>query len=280
MAAATRDPRRARQPWLIYLLLTLFMLGAILPFVGIFLTAFKETPELARGPFALPETWSLQNFVDAWEGARFATYFQSSVIVVVPVVLISAALATMSGYAFGTMKFRGESVLLLLILLGLMMPFEAVIIPLWQIMGSLGLRNSYWAIILPQVALSFSFGTFWMRGHFKNVPSELIDAAVVDGCSTWGVLWRVLFPLSRPALLSMVVLVFMWTWNEFFLVLVMVTGDQRTLPVGLALLRGRYASDVPTMAAGAMIVSLPVLILYLIFQRHFIRGMISGAVKG
>ncbi|MFO7320854.1 MAG: carbohydrate ABC transporter permease [Chloroflexota bacterium] len=276
MATVTR---RRRQPWLVYLLLTLFMLGAILPFVGIFLTAFKETPELIKGPFALPESWSLKNFVAAWEGARFATYFQSSVIVVVPVVIISALLATMSGYALGTMKFPGDNLLLMLILLGLMMPFEAVIIPLWQIMGSLGLRNTYWSVILPQVALSFSFGTFWMRGHFKNVPSELIDAAVVDGCSTWGVLWRVLFPLSRPALLSMIVLVFMWTWNEFFLVLVMVTGDLRTLPVGLALLRGRYASDVPTMAAGAMIVSLPVLILYLIFQRHFIRGMISGAIK-
>jgi raffinose/stachyose/melibiose transport system permease protein len=268
-----------RRPLLTYVVLTVFLLGAILPFIGIFLTAFKDTRELVNGPFALPETWRFDNFADAWSGARFATYFQSSLIVVVPVVIISSLLSTMAGYAFGTMKFRGETVLLLLILLGLMMPFEAVIIPLWYMMSSLGLRDTYWAVILPQIALSFSFGTFWMRGHFKNVPTELIDAAVVDGCSTWGVLWRVLFPLSLPSLLSMVVLVFMWTWNEFFLVLVMVTGDQRTLPVGLALLRGRYASDVPTMAAGALIVSLPVIVIYLLFQRHFIRGMISGAVK-
>lgn len=272
--------RNTRQSWLVYALLIVFLLGAVLPFIGIFLTAFKTTPELVNGPFALPETWRWQNFVDAWEGARFATYFASSVIVVVPVVIIASILSTMAGYAFGTMRFRGESVLLLLILLGLMMPFEAVIIPLWQVMGSLGLRNTYWAIILPQVALSFAFGTFWMRSHFKNVPSELIDAAVVDGCTVWGVLWRVLLPISTPALLSMIVLVFMWTWNEFFLVLVMVTGDQRTLPVGLALLRGRYASEVPIMAAGAMIVLLPVLLLYLVFQRNFIQGIASGAVKG
>jgi raffinose/stachyose/melibiose transport system permease protein len=271
--------RAQRQSWLTYMLLSIFLLGALLPFMGIFLTAFKETRELANGPFALPETWHFENFGEAWEGARFATYFSSSVIVVVPVVIASALLATMAGYAFGTMRFWGDNVLMLLILLGLMMPFEAVIIPLWHFMSSLGLRETYWAVILPQIALSFSFGTFWMRGHFKNIPSELIDAAVVDGCGTWGVLWRVLFPLSIPSLLSMVVLVFMWTWNEFFLVLVMVTGDQRTLPVGLALLQGRYASDVPTMAAGALIVSLPVLVIYLIFQRHFIRGMISGAVK-
>ena len=169
--------------------------------------------------------------------------------------------------------------MLLIIVLGLMVPAEAVIIPLWQIMGTLGLRNSYWALILPQIALSFSFGTFWMRAHFRSMPRELVDAAGIDGCTIWSVLWRILFPLSRPALLSLVVLLFMWTWNEFFLVLIMVTGDLRTLPVGLALLRGRYASDVPVMAAAAIIVSLPVIVLYFFLQRHFIRGMVSGAIK-
>lgn len=266
--------------WLTYALLFIFLFGALAPFVGIVLTAFKDTRELSAGIFALPQQWNFQNFVDAWNGARFSTYFASSVIVVVPVVILAVILSTMSGFAFGMFRFPGQNVLLLLILLGLMVPFEAVIIPLWQLMGSLGLRNTYWALILPQVALSFAFGTYWMRSFFSSFPRELVDAAVVDGCNTWDVLWRILFPLSRPALLSLVVLLFMWTWNEFFLVLVMVTGDLRTLPVGLALLRGRYASDIPVMAAASLIVSLPVLILYFIFQRSFIRGMIAGAVKG
>jgi raffinose/stachyose/melibiose transport system permease protein len=217
--------------------------------------------------------------VSAWEGARFSHYFVSSVIVAIPGVGVSVILATMSGYAFGMMRFPGDNFLLFLIILGLMVPAEAVIIPLWQVMGPLGLRNTYGSLIWPQVALSFSFGTFWMRAHFKSMPRDLVDAAVVDGCSTWMVLWRILFPLSRPALLSLVVLIFMWTWNEFFLVLVMVRGDLRTLPVGLAFLRGRYSSDVTVMAAAATIVSLPVIIIYFIFQRHFIRGMISGALK-
>jgi len=177
-------------------------------------------------------------------------------------------------------RFAGDNLLLLIILIGLMVPFEAVIIPLWQIMNDLSLLNTYLALILPQVALSFAFGTFWMRANFKNMPSELIDAAVVDGCTTWGVLWRVLFPLSRPALLSLIVLLFMWTWNEFFLVLVMATGDLRTLPVGLALLRGRYSADVPVLAAASIMVFLPVLVIYIFFQRSFIEGIISGALKG
>jgi raffinose/stachyose/melibiose transport system permease protein len=186
----------------------------------------------------------------------------------------------MSGFGFGMFRFAGDNLLLLIILIGLMVPFEAVIIPLWQLMNDLGLLNTYWALILPQVALSFAFGTFWMRANFKNMPGELIDAAVVDGCTTWDVLWRVLFPLSRPALLSLVVLLFMWTWNEFFLVLVMATGDLRTLPVGLALLRGRYSADVPVLAAASIMVFLPVLVIYIFFQRSFIEGIISGALKG
>ncbi|MFN8564244.1 MAG: carbohydrate ABC transporter permease [Anaerolineae bacterium] len=283
MASATTFSDRARRQSrgaLTYLILTVFLVIAVLPFVGIILTAFKTPSELTSSPFALPTVWHWENFVEAWNGARFGSYFTASVIVVVPVVVISSALATMSGFGFGMFRFPGDNLLLLIILLGLMVPFEAVIIPLWQIMGDLGLRNTYWALILPQVALSFAFGTFWMRANFKNMPTELIDAAVVDGCSTWGVLWRILFPLSRPALLSLVVLLFMWTWNEFFLVLVMASGDLRTLPVGLALLRGRYAADVPVMAAASIMVFLPVLIIYIFFQRSFIEGMISGALKG
>ena len=274
------NERRASQNWLVYAILMVFLVAALLPFIGIILTAFKTTTELANSPFSLPTEWRWQNFVEAWNGARFGDYFISSLIVVVPVVLISTVLSAMSGFGFGMFRFRGDNLLLLVILLGLMVPFEAVIIPLWQLMGDLHLRDTYWALILPQVALSFAFGTFWMRANFRNMPRELIDAAVVDGCTLWDVLWRILFPLSRPALLSLVVLLFMWTWNEFFLVLVMASGDLRTLPVGLALLRGRYSADVPVMAAAAIMVFLPVLIIYFFFQRNFIEGMISGALKG
>ncbi|GAB4465896.1 MAG: carbohydrate ABC transporter permease [Anaerolineae bacterium] len=276
----SRNWRSLGQNALVYFLLTAFLLAAIMPLVGILLTSLKTPAELRRaGPFALPETWRWENYVDAWEGARFNVHFQSSVIVVVLVVAVAVPLSTMAGYAFGMMRFPGENALLLLIILGLMVPTEAVIIPLWQLMGTLGIRNTYGALVWPQVALSFSFGTFWMRAHFKTMPRDLVDAAVVDGASQWGVLWRILFPLSRPALLSLVVLLFMWTWNEFFLVLVMARGDLRTLPVGLALLRGRYSSDVAVMAAASTIVSLPVILVYLAFQRHFIRGIVGGAVK-
>jgi raffinose/stachyose/melibiose transport system permease protein len=264
----------------VYLLLALFLLIAIMPLIAVMLTSFKTPAELNAGPFAMPQEWRWQNYVDAWNGARFSAYFRSSVIVVIPVVVISVVFSTMAGYAFGMLRVPGEKVLLLLILLGLSIPTEAIIIPLWDLTGQLGLRNSYWAVIFPQIAMSFSFGTFWMQANFRTFPRELLDAAIVDGCNTWSVLWYILFPLSRPALLSLTVLLFMWTWNEFLLVLVLVTGDMRTLPVGLALLRGQYESNVSIQSAAAMIVSLPVVIVYFMFQRNFIRGMTSGAFKG
>ena len=273
------------QQLLTYGVLILFLLVAVMPFAGNLLTSLKDRTELSGGLFTLPETWLWGNYSDAWQGARFGDFFINSLIVVVPVVVVSLILSMLSGYAFGMMSFPGANLLLLVIILGLMAPHEAVIISLWHLMDQLHLRNSYLALILPQIALSFSFGTFWMRAHFKGIPRDLVDAAVVDGCTTSpfsprNVLWRILLPLSGPALLSLVVLIFMWTWNEFFLVLVLGDSGHRTLPVGLALLRGQYSSNIPVMAAASTIVSVPVLLLYFLFQRHFIRGIASGAVKG
>ena len=275
---STRDlPRIA----ITYILLSLFLLIALFPFISIFLAAFKTDAEIAQGVFVLPHDWRPVNFVRAWSQANFGTYFRSSVIVAVPVVVISVLLSILTGYAFGTMRFAGSRGLFVLFLLGLMVPFEAMVIPLYYRMRSVGLTDTYWALILPQIGLSVSFGTFWMRGFFKNAPGELIDAALIDGCDAFGVLWRVLLPLARPAILTLIVLLFMWTWNEFLLALVLVSREElRTLPVGLAFFQGRHTAQVPLLAAGSVIVSGPILLIYIAFQRYFIRGMTTGAVRG
>jgi raffinose/stachyose/melibiose transport system permease protein len=179
------------------------------------------------------------------------------------------------------MRFRGAQVLFYVLLLGLMVPFEAIIVPLYYGFIDLELYDSYWALILPQVGTSVAFGSFWMRAFFRTVPRSVIEAARLDGASSWLTLWRVLMPLARPAVLTMVVLIFMWTWNEFLLALVMVdTEDLRTAPLGLGFFVGRNVRDLTLLSAGAVIVALPVVIVYVFLQRHFIRGMVSGAVKG
>jgi raffinose/stachyose/melibiose transport system permease protein len=274
--------RRAQgQTLLTYLLLLLFLAVALFPFLLILLASFKTDAEIGQGVFVLPEAWRLDNFVGAWQKANFGLYFRSSLIVAVPVVFFSVILSTLTGYAFGTMHFAGSRWLFVLFLLGLMVPFEAVIIPLYYRMRSVHLTDTYWALILPQIGQSVSFGTFWMRGFFKNAPGELLDAALIDGCTPLSALRRVLLPLARPAILTLIVLIFMWTWNEFLLALVMVSRENlRTLPVGLAFFQGQHVAQVPLMAAGSVIVSIPILLVYVLFQRYFIRGLTSGAVRG
>jgi len=217
----------------------------------------------------------------AWEEGSFGTYLRSSAIVTGAVVAISTVLSVLAGYAFGLMRFRGEQMLFYAILLGLTIPMEAIVVPLYYDLRDVGLTDTYWALILPQAALSTAFGTFWMRAFFRSVPRSLIEAARLDGSSSWMTLWRIVLPLGRPAVLTMVVLVFMWTWNEFLLALVMVADESlRTAPLGLAFFQGRNTSDEALLAAGALIVAAPVVVVYLFLQRHFIRGMLGGAVKG
>ena len=259
-----------------YLILSLFALFALFPLLSILsaaLTPAGETP----GP--VPTGLAFENFADAWELGRFGTYLQTSVVVSASVVLLATVLSVMAGYAFGTMRFRGSSVLFYVLLLGIMVPTEALVVPLYFDLRELGLTNTYWALILPQTAQSVAFGTFWMRAYFRS-SSVALEAARMDGAGHWRTLWSVLLPMGRPAMVTMIVLVFMWTWNEFLIPLVMVTDEGlRTAPLGLAFFQGQYTADLRLLAAGAAIVAVPVVIVYLFLQRHFIRGMLEGAVK-
>ena len=265
---------------LTYVLLTLFLFLAVAPLALIILSAFKSAEEIAQNIFGLPRVWTLVNFAEAWSQARFDAYFRSSVIVAVPVVIISCFLSILTGYAFGQMRFAGSGLLFALFLIGIMVPGEAVIIPIYFNLRAMGLTDTYWAMILPDIAFSVSFGTLWMRGFFASVPKELIDAATVDGGNSWQTLWRVLVPNAVPAILTMGILFFIWTWNDFLLPLVVVSRDDlRTLPLGLTFFQGRYSSDLPLLAAGATMVALPTLVVYVLMQRHFIRGLTAGAVK-
>ena len=264
-----------------YLLLLSFSLLVFLPITGLLLNAFRSTSEVNLNPFALPSQLSLENIKNAWTVGRFGIFFKNSVVVAIITVVASVFLSILTGYAFAILPLPGKKWLYPLVLLGYMVPFEAAIIPLYNLMNTLSLRDTYWALILPQVGLSVSFGTLWLTSYFETIPQELIDSATMDGSNRWQTLWGILVPLSTPSLTTLVVLIFMWTWNEFLLALVMIQDESmRTLPVGLAFFQGRYTSNVPLLAAGALIVAVPTVLVYILFQRFFIRGMLGGAVKG
>jgi raffinose/stachyose/melibiose transport system permease protein len=268
-----------RELSLTYGILILFSLIALAPLVGLLFTALQQRGSGAT--FGSFDGLHFSNFATAWKDGNFGSYLKSSVLVAVVVVTVSSVLSILSGYAFGLMRFRGSTVLFYLFLLGLMIPTEAIIVPLYYDLRDAGLTDTYWALILPQMGTSVAFGTFWMRAYFRSVPRSLVDAARIDGASSWFTLWRVLLPLAKPAVLTMCLLLFMWTWNEFLLALVMVSDEGlRTAPLGLSFFQGRNTTDLTLLAAGSVIVATPVVLLYVFLQRHFIRGMLSGAVKG
>jgi raffinose/stachyose/melibiose transport system permease protein len=255
-----------------YAILLLFATFALWPVLTILAGAFG--PDDSGGP------GGLANFPAAWEQGRFGSSMVTSVAVSAFVVVVAGVLSVLAGYAFGTMRVPGAAVLFPLFLLGLMVPTEVIVVPLYFDLRTFGLTNTFWAIALPQVAQSLAFGTFWMRAYFRSRPQSLIEAGRLDGAGSWRILWQILVPPGRPAIVTMVVLTFMWTWNEFLIPLVMATdGDLRTAPLGLAFFQGQYTSGSTLLAAGAVIVAVPVVVVYLFLQRHFIRGMLEGAVR-
>jgi raffinose/stachyose/melibiose transport system permease protein len=263
-----------------YAILVLFSVIALAPLAMIVLEAMHPAGQLQTG-FSLPSGLDLGTFRDAWRVGHFGTYLLSSVIVAVAVVVGATVLSVPAGYALGALDTPFRDGIFYVFLLGLVVPFEAMIVPLYYNFQDYGLTETYWALILPQLGLSLSFGTFWMRAFFLSAPRELVEAARMDGARSPTVLWRILIPLGRPAITTMMVLLFLFTWNEFLLALVMVDASDahRTAPLGLSNFQGRYSTDIPSLAAGSVIVALPVVVVYLFLQRQFIRGMLSGALK-
>ncbi|WP_193105523.1 carbohydrate ABC transporter permease [Brachybacterium sp. FME24] len=256
-----------------YVVLGLFALFALAPILTILATAVSSQIGQAPG-------LHLGNFLEAWDVGGFGSSLGNSLVVAAIVVTSAVTLSVLSGYAFGTMRFRGATVLFYVFLLGLMIPTEATVIPLFFDLRSLGLTDTYAAIALPQIAQSVAFGTFWLRAQFRTMPVSLLEAAALDGAGPVRTLRSVVVPASVPALTTLVVLVFMWTWNEFLIALVMTPGGGlRTAPLGLANFQGQYTAEIALLSAGAVIVALPMVIMFLFLQRHFIRGMLEGAVK-
>ena len=262
-----------------YAIAIAFAFLTLAPLVGILFAAFHPPGALLNG-VSVPHSLSFSTFSNAWHRGSFGRLMLSSLIVASSVVAATVVLSIPAGFAFGTMRFPFSSALFFLFLSGLVIPFEALIVPLYYHFRDLGLTDTYWALILPQTGLSLSFGVFWMRAFFRATPRSLLEAARIDGASSWTTMTRVLLPMGRPAILTMVLLVFMWTWNEFLLALVMVSNENlRTAPLGLAFFQGQHTSDLTLLAAGAVIVATPVVIVYVFLQRHFIQGMLTGATK-
>lgn len=261
-------------------ILILSSVFVLLPLLSILSVALQPAGSSVTGlNFPSDPQWS--NFVAAWTTGRFSQLMLNSLIIAAVVVPIAVTVSVLAGYAFGTMKFRGSTVLFYMFLIGLVMPFESTVVPLYYNLRSLGLVDSYAGVILPEIALYSSFGIFWMRSFFLSGPHALVEAARIDGAGSIRILVSVLLPLAKPAIMTLATLFFIWSWNEFLLSLVVLTSpDMQTAPAGLGLFVGQRLSDIPGLSAGAIIISIPIVIIYVALNRKIISGILQGAVKG
>jgi raffinose/stachyose/melibiose transport system permease protein len=261
-------------------LLVALMLFTMLPFVSIFMTALHPSGTVPGGlDWPAKPQWG--NFVEAFDQAHMTALLASSTFLVLAIVPASLLISTMAGYAIGLLRIPGSRLLLLLFVFGLTLPFPGIVIPIYFLERAMGIYNTRLAIVLPLIALYMPFAVFWMRAHFVNMPTEMSEAARVDGASAWDLFWRIHVPLARAPMTSLAILMAVWTWNQFLLALVLVENpDERTMAGALGAFQGHYANDVPLLCAGTILILLPTITLFVIFQRQMIAALLQGGVKG
>ena len=269
---------RQRIPGLALLLGT--MIFSILPLLSMLSAALQPQGTVPVG-LSWPSNPQWHNFLDAWRVAEVTPLLISSIILVAGVVPVAALFASMAGYGLGQLKVPGGTVVFLLLLLGLTLPREATIVPLYYQLREMNLLNTRLGLILVLIGTFMPFAVFWMRAHFLSMPKELTEAAELDGAGPWQAFRHVQIPLAVPALASLCLLLFLWTWNTFLQAIVLIDDpSKRTMAGALQNFVGQYSTDVVLLNAGSLLIMAPTIVVFLLFQRHFVKAMISGAVKG
>ncbi|RAX20731.1 MULTISPECIES: carbohydrate ABC transporter permease [Actinomyces] len=261
-------------------LLIALAIYTLMPFVALLSVALAQPGTLPAGiSFTGALHW--ENFATAFELAKFPTLMLSSarlVIIVVPLVLL---LSTMAAYALTWLKVPGSAIFFLVFLAGLTLPTESLVTPLYITMRDLNLTNTVWSVALPLVAMQMPFGVFWMRTHFLGVPGALEESAQVDGAGPVRTFVSIQLPIAKASLSTLMVMSFLWTWNHFMLTVVMIDDpSQRTVGGALAGFQGAYATDVVMLCAAALLMMIPTLLVFIVFQRQFKQALLQGSVKG
>jgi raffinose/stachyose/melibiose transport system permease protein len=261
-------------------MLLALMLLTVMPFVSIFITALYPSGTIPNG-LALPPKPQWGNFVEAFKVSDMSALLASSAFIVAAVVPVSLVISTMAAFAIGLLRIPGSRPLLALFVLGLTLPFGGIIVPLYYLERWMGIYNTRLAIVLPLIGLYMPFAVFWMRAHFVTMSSEISEAARLDGATTWDLFWKIHLPLARAPISSLGILMSVWTWNQFLLALVLVEDpSHRTMAGALGAFQGHYATNVPLLCAGTMLILMPTLLIFVLFQRQIIAALLQGAVKG
>lgn len=273
-----------RDPILIGLWIALVIVALIwvAPFVFIVFTSLKTPAAVtSTGAFVPPTELAFDNYSGAWSRGNFANSFFNSVIITVIKVPLGLMLSAMAAYALAKIKLRLSKALLLLVVFGTMIPFQVMLAPLFTLVNSFGLIDTYPGVILPYIAFGVPYQVFILHGFFKGIPKELSEAALIDGATHFTIFRRIFLPVCLPVLAALLILDFVSTWNEFAMALVLLQDQKMwTLPLGLMSFQGQFSSNYGQLNAAIVMTVLPATIVYLMFQRYFVSGLTSGAVKG
>jgi len=266
-----------------YIVMGLIALVTAAPFAWMVIASLHPSHGALPEPsHLLPDRWHFENYPEALlnTGTPFLRFLWNTTLVAACVVLGQLALCSLAGYGFARLRFRGRDLLFTLFLATMMIPAQVTMIPAFLVVRAFGWLNTYWALIVP--GISSAFGIFLMRQFFLTLPGELDDAAHLDGCSDFDIYWRIALPLSRPALATLAAFAFIATWTDFFWpLLVTNTTEMRTLEVGLSLFKDAFGvTNWPLQMAAAVLVLMPVLIVFLLTQRFFVRGIALTGLKG
>lgn len=265
----------------LWLALVLFVLIWIAPFIFILFTSLKSNATvMGSSAFSIPEHLDWSNYAKAWIRGNFSTTFFNSAFITLVKVPVGLLISSMAAYALANMKFKAKKAMYILIVFGTMIPFQVMLAPLFSVVNGLGLLNTYIGVILPYLAFGIPYQVFILHGFFKSVPKELSEAAYIDGASHLTIFLKIFLPVSLPVLSALLILDFVATWNEFAMALVLLQDSSKwTLPLGLMSFQGQFASDYGQLNSAIIMTVLPATLVYMIFQRYFVSGLTSGAVK-
>jgi multiple sugar transport system permease protein len=261
-------------------LLIVTALLTVMPLVWMLSASFMPTGEATiYPPRLIPSRVTLEHYGELFTRLSIGRAFFSSTVIAVGTTLLSLLLNSMAGYAFAKLRFGGRDRLFAALVAALVIPTQVAMLPLFLMLKSVRLVNSYWGVILPSIATIF--GIFLIRQFMLSIPDELLDAARIDGANEWRIYWNIVLPLARPVLVTLAIFTFMSAWNDFMWPLIVLTDDAKyTLPVAVANLVGEHVQDTELMMASSVLTVLPVLLLFLALQRHYIAGIMMGSVKG
>jgi raffinose/stachyose/melibiose transport system permease protein len=267
--------------FLTYLVLSVFAIMNIFPLFWMVVDSFKTEQEYAQSPFSLPTVLQFSNYAKAWEVANMNVYFLNSVIITLASLVLTVLLGALAAYFLSRFQFKLRGVTYGLFLLGMIVPIHATLIPIFIIMQKLHLLDSMMSLILPYTAFHLSLTIFILEGFMKGFPKDLEESGVMDGAGVFRIFWSIILPITRPAMATVVILNFIYNWNEYLFALVLINSSElKTLPLGLANFVGIETASLTLQMAALTIALIPILIFYLLLQKQLVNGMTAGSVKG